>query len=402
MMPRTHRFSLFFFEISLLGISLLGTSLFWLVVFWPGMSAAQITLDGSLGPAGALTGPDYVIDATLGRQRGGNLFHSFESFNVNTGESATFTGPRNVKNILSRVTGGQSSFIDGMLRSDIPDANLYLLNPSGVLFGENATLDVRGSFTVSTADTVYLGDRGQFNARQPEASLLTSAPPSAFGFLTPNPAGITLSGASLEVQDGQTISIIGGDIRLTGDAAGAVGVNLDAPAGQIHLISVATSGEVGLDPASGDFSLTGFDRLGNIALTDGAVVDVSGEGSGTVFIRGGQLIVENATIAADTFGASDGGGIDIAVTDDLIVSKASFISADTLGAGDGGMITISANRVVLAGGELQQFEDEGELLLFPQISTSSYEASGGKAGDIRISTSRLELRGNANITRFPT
>src|SRR5258707_6664084 len=68
----------------------------------------QITLDGSVGPAGALIGPSFVIPSTVGQTRGSNLFHSFGLFNVLTCESATFTGPNFISNIFSRVTGGQA------------------------------------------------------------------------------------------------------------------------------------------------------------------------------------------------------------------------------------------------------------------------------------------------------
>src|SRR5262245_64959673 len=101
-------------------------------------SHAQITLDGSLGPRGALTGPHYAIPDSVGQSRGPNLFHSFGQFNLSRGESATFTGPNTIANIIGRVTGGSPSSIDGTIRSQIPGANLYLLNPSGVLLGPNA------------------------------------------------------------------------------------------------------------------------------------------------------------------------------------------------------------------------------------------------------------------------
>ena len=113
---------------------------------------AGVSTDGSLGQAGALPGPNYQITPELGQQVGGNLFHSFGQFSVSAGESATFSGPTSVSNIIGRVTGGEASLIDGTLRSTIPGANLYLLNPAGVLLGENATLDVNGSVHVSTAD----------------------------------------------------------------------------------------------------------------------------------------------------------------------------------------------------------------------------------------------------------
>jgi len=91
----------------------------------------------------------------LGRQHGGNLFHSFQDFNLNSSESATFSGPNNVSNVISRVTGGNPSNIDGLIRSTMPNADMYFLNPYGIMFGPNAQLDVQGSFHASTADTLH-------------------------------------------------------------------------------------------------------------------------------------------------------------------------------------------------------------------------------------------------------
>ena len=139
------------------------------------VSHAQITLDGSLGPRGPLTGPNYRIGADVGQIRGGNLFHSFGEFNVPTGGSATFTGPPTIANIVGRVTGGQRSFIDGLLRSEIAGADLFLLNPSGVMFGPNASLEVRGSFHVSTADLLRFTDGANFFANLGQESVLTVA-----------------------------------------------------------------------------------------------------------------------------------------------------------------------------------------------------------------------------------
>ncbi len=157
---------------------------------------AQVTLDGTLGRAGPLPGPNYAITADLGQQRGGNLFHSFGLFSINRGESATFSGPNSVNNIISRVTGGQVSTIDGALRSTIPGASLYLLNPAGVLFGENAQMDVPGSVHVSTAQELRLKDGAAFSAAHPETSTFSMAPPEAFGFLGPNAGAVRISPSS--------------------------------------------------------------------------------------------------------------------------------------------------------------------------------------------------------------
>jgi len=79
--------------------------------------SAEVATDGSLGAKMNLPGPDFQIESKLGQQHGGNLFHSFQDFNLQSHESATFFGPNNVQNIISRVTGGNPSSIDGTLRS---------------------------------------------------------------------------------------------------------------------------------------------------------------------------------------------------------------------------------------------------------------------------------------------
>ena len=137
-----------------LALRLLGCSGVLLLGALPSLSHAQITLDGSLGPRGALTGPHYTISDSMGQIRGPNLFHSFGQFNLSRGESATFTGPNTIANILSRVTGGSPSTIDGTLRSQIPGANLYLLNPSGIMFGPHASLDVKGRVSCRARPTM--------------------------------------------------------------------------------------------------------------------------------------------------------------------------------------------------------------------------------------------------------
>src|SRR6516225_11587846 len=105
-------------------------------------SHAQVVLDGKFGTSGALTGPNYAITAAMGAVRGNNLFQSFSQFNLVAGDVATFSGPANIQNILSRVTGGSPSSIDGTIRSDISGANFFFINPSGVMFGPNAAVDV--------------------------------------------------------------------------------------------------------------------------------------------------------------------------------------------------------------------------------------------------------------------
>jgi len=165
-----------------------------------GITIAEVITDGSLGgpkgPVSSGTVPGvgtttYHITDTLGKRAGQNLFHSFDKFNVLTNESATFTARGDIRNVVSRVTGGTSSWIDGTLRSTVQGANLYFLNPWGVVFGPNASLDVTGSFHVSTADYLRFEDAIRFYSSPGAADqVLSTASPVAFGFLSANPAPV--------------------------------------------------------------------------------------------------------------------------------------------------------------------------------------------------------------------
>jgi len=278
---------------------------------------AEVIFDGTLGSSINLPGPDYQIESQHGQQHGGNLFHSFNEFNLQNHESATFSGPKSVNNIISRVTGGNPSQIDGLLRSTIPNADIYFINPSGLFFGPNAKLDVQGSFHASTADYLRLGKAGRFDASQPQNSLLTVAPVEAFGFLDNTVAPISLEGqgeisemdwdgkpTGLSVHSGKSLSLIGGDINIMKgsylreqDSTSITRLgNLNAPRGRINLASVASKGEV--IPTALDLELLGFKDFSDITLSDKSVVDVSGKGAGSVFIRADKLTVNESWIQA--------------------------------------------------------------------------------------------------------
>src|SRR6185503_13421738 len=143
--------------------------------------ASSVVLDGKLGPSGPLSGPNYNITEDLGRRVGNNLFHSFAQFNLDAGDVATFSGPANIQNILSRVTGGSASSIDGTIRSSISGANFFLINPAGILFGPNAALDVSGTFAASTANYLKLAGGARFVAAlDADDSMLSTDPIVAF------------------------------------------------------------------------------------------------------------------------------------------------------------------------------------------------------------------------------
>ena len=381
---------------------LIGTAVGTVITMTVALSAyGGVTLDGTLGPAGTLPGPDYQIGADLGRQVGGNLFHSFGQFSINTGESATFSGPNSVSNIIGRVAGGNASFIDGTLRLTIPGANLYLLNPAGVLFGEHAQLDVPGSVHVSMADYLRLSDGGRFDARMPANSVLTVAPVEAFGFLGDTPGRITVDGAFLQVPEGQTLSLIGGDMTLT-DAT------LYAPAGRINLAAVGSAGDVA--PTDTDLVMNGFGRLGAITVERATVerpkiddselgdVDTSGTGGGAIFIRAGQFVGQDRSlIQSNTTGDRDGREINVDV-DCLLLNDGAQITTTSFGAGRGGDINVTASEdIIIDSG----FVDPNAAMRWnrfqPSALTANAASDDSQAGNITLLTRRLSLTRGGSI-----
>jgi filamentous hemagglutinin family protein len=360
---------------------------------------AQIVLDGSMGTAGELKGPDYNISSEYGYQAGSNLFHSFRDFNINTGESATFGGPDSVRNIISRVTGGVSSWIDGELRSTISGADIYLLNPSGVMFGANAALNISGSFHVSTADYLRMGESERFYTTPMKGEVLSAASPSAFGFLD-HAAPITFDGGEIEaeekenhssgfsVPEGESISVIGGDIEMSGTyykstVTGKTELlgGLSARGGRINMVSAASEGEVVPTEAGLDVS---SETPGNITL-DHSLISVSGEASGDIFIRGGQFFATDSTLQADTEGADDGGVTDIR-TETLSLIRSDVFS-DTWGTGKGGSIMVQAADAVNISDFSKVFAD-----------ATGTDSDAGDAGTVLIETKNLSLSGGGAVS----
>ena len=348
-------------------------------------SNAEITLDGTLGSSGALPGPDYLIGADLGQQHGGNLFHSFKEFNLQSFESATFFGPNSINNVISRVTGGNSSYIDGLIRSTIPNADMYFLNPYGIMFGENAQLDVQGGFHASTADYMRLGEAGRFDASHPEQSILTVAPPTAFGFLDA-PTGIEVQGSDLAIAPNADFSLIGGNLTINN-------AKLTSYGGRFNLISIAQDAEVTskngrLDARLPDTST--FEQQGRIEMNDSFVYTSGVSAGGGVSIRGGQFFMHNSTIEANTLGDQSGKDIDIILTDsfsmvgDSIVtedSKIPEILANSIGSGDAGHIFITVPRLEVISSFI-----------------SSGSAGTGNAGRIDIKANQITIKDGGNIS----
>jgi filamentous hemagglutinin family protein len=333
-------------------------------------ASAQITIDGTLSPARALTGPNFSITAALGRQLGANLFQSFGQFNLAAGENATFSGPSSVQNVIARVTGGNASSIDGTIASTIPGANLFLINPAGIMFGPSAALNVQGSFHATTADYLRLSDGAIFSATTPSGSSLSVAAPQAFGFLSSNPAVLAVTGSTLAVPAGNQLSIIGaaGGVNISGAA-------LSAPSGRLYVASVAAAGEIGVDPSdSASLTATSF---GPIQLTNAASLDTSGSPAGSVDIRGGVVNIDDSTVTSNHSGAGTGGGIMLS-GDALTLSDGARVEVADEGSGSSGDIFIDSGNIALSGQSV--------------VLTKSDVGTSGASGSVAIgATGNLSL-----------
>ncbi|MDT3779980.1 filamentous hemagglutinin N-terminal domain-containing protein [Nitrospira sp. MA-1] len=316
-----------------------------------------------------LPGGAVQHDITGGTRPGGgsNLFHSFGDFGVPTDNIANFLNDSGLptSNILSRVTGGNPSNIFGTIQTKgFGNANLFLMNPAGIVFGPNAALNVGGATHFTTADYVRLEDGAQFTALPgAQDSLLSIAPIVAFGFLGPNPAGISVEGSTLSISEGQPLSLIGGDITIGRS-------NLTAPGGQIALASVGSPGEILANTFDQTSNIHGhtMGSGGTIRISDQSVIDAGGEHGGKMLIRGGRLVLDHESqIRANTLGAQDGGHVDIAVSENVLIAGTgaqtdtpSGIFAKTEGGGKGGTITISASSVKLTDGGNLSVSTRGE------------------------------------------
>jgi len=387
-----------------------------LVLTLHGITHAEVVTDGTLGgPAGPVAAgtipgvgtTTYHIADSLGKLAGQNLFHSFSAFNVGTGESATFTGPGGIQNILSRVTGGSYSSIDGTLRSTIQGANLYFLNPWGVVFGPNASLDVKGSFHVSTADYLRFEDGLKFfSAPSAADQVLSTASPVAFGFLNANPGPVYAVQSVLEVPAGETLSILSGEIGL-------FGAYVAAPGGRINLAGMSSPGEIIPSPSGQPPDLQVQPQSASAPVgIHGSIVDVRGVPSGTVFIRSGRLVLDQGSwVTADNYGGAAGGGVEIG-TGTLELSGGSVISADSQWTGRGGPVSVEATDSVrltdtytaLSSAAWASGDGGSITLSTPDLSIENQAAvygdsfSDGRGGDILITVGKLSLLGGGYIS----
>jgi len=414
---------LLFLVMQILGSFLLW--LFYLPIAGQVHAAAPITPSGLntqvSGPIVTGSGQTQTTqyDITGGTRPGGgtNLFHSFGDFNVPNNNIANFLNDSGLatSNILGRVTGGNISNIFGIIQTTgFGNANLFLMNPSGFLFGPNATVNVGGMVAFTSADYLRLADGVLFNAitNSTADALLSAAPVAAFGFLSSSPGAITVQGSQLSVPPGQSISLVGGNITVQSgvpdDGTTAQPAGLSAFGGQINLASISSPGEILVGTLAQAPNINGqsFGNLGTIQISEQSVIDVSGDGGGTVLIRGGQFVLDNSTISANITGPgpvtngveSIGGGIDIAVSQDAVIQNLAVLETNMIGNATAGVtyggIHVKADRIEILGTlTLEDIFAGADLTAFTGIRSDVLPGStGGNSGNIRLEANSIEMK----------
>lgn len=391
------------------------------LIFSSSSVQAQVVSDDTTNSQVNVT--ENVSTITGGIQAGGNLFHSFEQFSLATGSIANFEHALEISNIFSRVTGGEVSEIDGLIKSN-GDASLFLLNPAGIIFGANAQLDVGGSFMATTSDRILFEDGTEFSAVTPDIQpLLTISSPIGLQYgSTPNAISVLPNAnrspnqlsSGLSIKPGNTLALIGGDISLTRNSLNAIG-------GNIELGSIK-AGKVDIQAKSNNwqFDYKNAEQLGNINLIDRALVnssgavnvqgkeinlsassgvrnftDLNGEGgiinlqaAESITLDGSFLFTQVGQLSSDLNQAIAGSGGDILIkANQVLFTNSSFVSAGTLSSGAGGDITIDAAEVVeLSGG--------GDYS--PSILSTSTQGVG-EGGEIKVNTRELIIQDGSEI-----
>ena len=399
-------------------------------------SSAQISSDGTLSTTVTSDdGINFLIEngdrseaLPLRNPTGDNLFHSFREFSIPNLGSAYFNNDTDIVNIFSRVTGGNISNIQGLIRAN-GTANLFLINPAGIIFGENASLDIGGSFFATTAESVVFGDGMEFSATEPqEAPVLTIniTPGLQMGV---NSGDITVNGtghqisvpnrqlvirnntpSQLQVNQGNTLALVGANLNLNGGI-------LSAENGTVELLAISSPDVVQVNFSELGITLdnSNVSQFGEIELTQQSLVEASEIGAikvrgNNISVQDGSLVlIENLSnqkaqgieiqasqtveltnsnpeipirnaVISDTFTSGAGGDISI-ITPKLIGNNnGANLRSFTFGEGNSGNITLEAEEIELIG-----VGTTGNVIEVRSLGS-------GNGGNLTINTNQLNLR----------
>ena len=351
---------------------------------------AGATTDGSVGAIQTLSGK-FTVPQSLGTVAGSNLFHSFKNFSIGAAETATFTTTSaTLANVISRVSGGQLSTLEGLLRLS-PAAgsapNFYLINPAGVTFGHGARVDVPAAFHVSTAHRINFADGSSWDSTSATLSSLSAAAPESFGFLGAQPPGsvsinnrvlatnqifsqcdLVANCHQMQMKNGAYTSIVAGNIELEDSnlyTAGASTMRVVAAGAGTLTVPISASGTPSAAP-TGSLSL-----LRSVIAAEDA--------PSTIVVHAGSINLgaEGEIYTFNQSGAAAGGSLDLRATHSITLSDGAEIAAATFSGGKAADISVQTGALTLSGGKAA----------VPPTGIISDSDGSGAAGNINIKVS---------------
>jgi filamentous hemagglutinin family protein len=359
---------------------------------------AQIASDNSMSvPTRVVRESDKLYEIIGGTEAGNNLFHSFGEFSVEKENIARFINNNpGIQNVISRVTGTSASKIFGKIESGgaAPNFNLFLLNPNGVIFGPNASLDLKGSFVATTADAIQFGEHGFFSASNLNDPSLLTVQPSAFFFNQVRPSSISYQGnnqpvTGLKVPDAKSLLLLGGDVAIDGG-------QLTALNGRVELGGLAGTGTVALNIDGKNLNLSFPDSVvrADVLLTNGAKIDVADKGNGSIAINAKNIKIAEFSqllsgITPNSLSSDiKAGGITLQATGKVIIDDSQIGSLVDQGAiGNSGNISLEAESLNLVNGA------------YLYTITSGHGGTGNIIINVR---GNLILKGLDNDSKFPS
>ena len=376
----------------------------------------DISLDGeaSVVLPSATTGLsfDRVVN---GATRGETLFHSFEAFNVLDGQGVYFDNPVNINQIVTRVTGDTPSNIFGTL-GVLGPADLFLLNPNGVIFGPNTQLDITGALVATTAHGVEFENYEFRTDIVDTPPLLTITAPIGLQYEASSEGIVLQPGTFLEAPPGQTLALLGNSITLNESRILALDSPIAIAAPQAGFIAfgpnltlddagVTDFGPITLQASQvSTASITSSRQITlrgeQITLADGsALADFSTtdvDGGGIVIDAENQVIVRNSSGLLTASSNAGNAGDVIIRTGDLLVQDGSVIRSTTSSSGGSGQIDIRAAGAVILADEVANFSS-GQ---FSQVGTQVEAAATGRGGNITIAADQIQVLGGTELSVF--